>query len=274
MVDKQRILIVDDVPSNIKILNDTLRNEYLISVATNGLDALKIAGSENTPDLILLDIMMPEMDGYEVCRRLKETPKTRNIPILFVTAMGEVEDETKGLGLGAVDYITKPISPPIVQARVRNHMSLKLHQDHLEDLVRERTAQLKRAFEKIKGASLGTIHRLSKAAEFKDEDTGAHVLRMSHYSSAIARKMGLNENIVESILYAAPMHDIGKIGTPDRILLKPGKLDSDEWEVMKEHTIIGAKILEGSDPGFIKLGEMIALTHHEKWDGRGYPHKR
>jgi putative two-component system response regulator len=145
------------------------------------------------------------------------------------------------------------------------------YQQHLEQKVARRTAELRRAVKKIKLASLDTIHRLSRAAEYRDEDTGAHIKRMSQYSAAVARKMGLNEETVEIILYATPMHDVGKIGIPDHILLKPGKLDPDEWQIMKQHTIIGAQILQGSDAEFIKLAKVIALTHHEKWDGSGYP---
>ncbi len=268
---KQTLLVVDDTPVNIDVLDGILGKDYKIKVALNGEKALKIAGSENPPDLILLDIMMPGMDGYEVCRRLKENDATKKIPVIFVTAKDEVEDETKGFKLGAADYITKPVSPPIVRERVKTHLALYDQNRVLEGKVRERTAQLRKAFETIKNASLDTILRLSRAAEYKDEDTGAHILRMSNYSVAVARKMGLGEKTVEAILYAAPMHDIGKIGTPDRILLKPGKLDPDEWEIMKKHATNGGRILVGSDAGFIKLGEVIALTHHEKWDGSGYP---
>lgn len=264
------VLVVDDTETNIDILVETLGDVYDVSVAMDGESALEDI-AERKPDLILLDIMMPGMDGYEVCERLKKNNSTKNIPVIFLTAMTEEQDEAKGLALGAVDYITKPFSPDLVKSRVRNQLELKRHRDHLEELVRERTAQLIKAFETIKSASLDTILRLSRAAEYKDEDIGAHILRMSNYSAAIAGRMGLDEKVVDSILYAAPMHDIGKIGTPDSILLKPGKLDPDEWEIMKQHTVNGGRILEGSDAEFIKLGEVIALTHHERWDGNGYP---
>ncbi len=268
---KQKILVVDDVPENIDVLMETLKFDYKMVAALNGEKALKLATSENPPDLILLDIMMPGMDGYEVCERLKAGKVTKNIPIIFLTALAEEQDEARGLQLGAVDYITKPFSPELVKARVHNQMELKRHQDQLEEIVQERTAQLHSALEKLKGASLSTIYRLSRAAEYKDEDTGAHILRMSSYAAAIARHMGFGDNVVRYIRYAAPMHDIGKIGTPDRILLKPGKLDPNEWEIMKQHTIIGGRILEGEKAGYVKLAEIIALTHHEKWDGSGYP---
>ncbi|MFC1877378.1 HD domain-containing phosphohydrolase [Thermodesulfobacteriota bacterium] len=270
VLPKQTLLVVDDTPENIDILDGILRKDYKIKVALNGKKALEI-GFKNQPDLILLDIMMPGMDGYEVCRRLKENNDTKKIPIIFVTAKGEIEDEARGFKLGAADYITKPVNPVIVRERVKTHLALYDQNRVLEEKVQERTAQLGKAFETIKNASLDTIHRLSRAAEYKDEDTGAHLFRMSNYCAAVARKMRLNKTSVESLLYAAPMHDIGKIGIPDRILLKPGKLDSDEWMIMKQHTTFGAAILEGADKGFIKLGEVIAITHHEKWDGSGYP---
>ncbi len=268
--NKWKVLVVDDEPNNLQLLRQILQNQYQLSFATDGTKALDVAWKVK-PDIILLDIMMPEMDGYETCRRLKVDPETSKIPVIFVTAMGEVEDESRGFEVGGVDYITKPVSAPTVQARVRTHLALYDQNRLLEEMVQQRTKQLRQAFETIKTASLDTIHRLSRAAEYKDEDTGTHIIRMSNYSAAVARKMGLNEKTVESILYAAPMHDIGKIGTPDRILLKPGKLDPDEWAIMKQHTTNGGRILEGSNKGFIKLGEVIAMTHHEKWDGSGYP---
>ena len=265
-----KVMVVDDTKSNIDILLETLGDTYEVRVAMDGEIALEDIAKE-VPDLILLDVMMPGMDGYQVCKTLKSDEKTADIPVIFLTALTEEQDESKGLWLGAVDYITKPFSPDLVKARVSNQLELKAHRDQLEKMVENRTAQLRQALGTIKALSLDTIYRLSRAAEFKDEDTGAHIQRMSRYSAAVARKMGLNDRVVESILYSAPMHDIGKIGTPDRILLKPGKLDADEWKIMKLHTINGGKILEGSDKGFVKLGEIIALTHHEKWDGSGYP---
>ncbi len=267
---KWKVLVVDDEPSNLQLLRQILQDQYQLSFATDGMKALDVA-RKLKPDIILLDIIMPGMDGYETCRQFKVDPVTAKIPVIFVTAMGEVDDERQGFEVGGVDYITKPVSAPIVQARVRTHLALYDQNRVLEEMVQQRTKQLRQAFETIKNASLDTIHRLSRAAEFKDEDTGAHILRMSNYSAVVARKMGLKEKTVESILYAAPMHDIGKIGTPDYILLKPGKLDPAEWEIMKQHTINGGRILEGSEKGFIKLGEIIAMTHHEKWDGSGYP---
>jgi putative two-component system response regulator len=218
------------------------------------------------------------MDGFEVARRLKKEKTTGIIPIVMVTALRGVDDRVRALEAGADDFLTKPVDKTELKARVQSLIKVKAYNDHMRDYQKEleteiakRTEQLRLAFEKIKAASLDTIYRLSRAAEYKDEDTGAHIIRMSNYSAAVAREMGQNNKTVESILLAAPMHDVGKIGTPDRILLKPGKLDADEWEIMKLHAVIGGNILGGSDAGFIKLAEMIALTHHEKWDGSGYP---
>ncbi len=268
---KQTILVVDDMSENIDVLDGILRDDYNIKVALNGEKALRIALSKSPPDLILLDIMMPDMDGYEVCRRLKENRDTRKIPIIFVTAMGEVENETEGFRLGAVDYITKPVNRHVVQARVKTQLALYDQNRVLEEKVQERTIQLKKALDRISEASLDTIYRLSTAAEYKDEDTGAHVKRMSHYAQAVTSCMGLGENVALRILYAAPMHDVGKIGIPDRIILKPGKLDEEEWKIIKQHTTIGGRILKGAEAGYLKLAEIVALTHHEKWDGSGYP---
>lgn len=264
MAEKQRILIVDDTPTNIRILHDLLKNEYRISVAMNGPDAIGLARSKDRPDLILLDIMMPEMDGYEVCRQLKADEMTRNIPILFVTAMGEVENETKGLEVGAVDYLTKPISPSIVKARIHNHMALRYHQEQLEELVSERALQIKKGY-------IDTVHRLTLASEYKDEDTGAHIKRISYYTKAIAERLGMDREFCDRIFYASPIHDIGKVAIPDAVLLKQGLLNKEEWVVMKTHTTVGAKILEGSKSPYLQMAIDIANSHHERWDGNGYP---
>lgn len=272
------ILVVDDDERNLRLMEAILLPlGYEVIMAQNGEEAIKKV-YDSSPDLILLDVMMPKMNGFEVTRQLKKDEETKIIPIVMVTSLREIEDRVKALEVGADDFLNKPVDRMELRARVQSLLKVKAYNDHirnyqseLEAEVAKRTEQLRRAFEKIKGASLDTIYRLSKAAEYKDEDTGAHILRMSNYSATVARKLGLNNKVVESILYAAPMHDIGKIGTPDRILLKPGKLDPDEWEIMKQHAINGGQILEGSEAGFITLGEVIALTHHEKWDGSGYP---
>ena len=273
-----KILVVDDEDMDRRLMEVMLIPlGYDVILARNGEEALEKAW-ETSPDVILLDIMMPRMDGFEVTKRLKDDEKTKIIPIVMVTALGGVEDRVKALEVGADDFLRKPVERIELRARVQSLLKVKAYHDHMRNYQKEleaevarRTEQLWEAFEKIKAASLETIHRLSQAAEYRDEDTFAHIQRMSHYAAAVARKMGLDDRSVETILYAAPMHDVGKIGIPDHILLKPTKPDPDEWEIMKQHTIIGARILEGSDAGFIKLAEVIALTHHEKWDGGGYP---
>ncbi len=262
--DRATVLVVDDTSENIMVLDEILRADYKVKAANNGERALKIAGGDNPPDIILLDIMMPGMDGYEVCRRLKAASATRRIPIIFVTAMSDVQDEAKGFELGAVDYITKPVSPPLVQARVRTHLALYDQNRELERLVRERTAELH-------DTRLEIIHQLGRAAEFKDNETGLHVMRMSHYCFLLGRAAGMSEEDAELLLQAAPMHDIGKIGTPDRVLLKPGKLDDEEWDIMRKHPMAGAAILGHHPSNLLSLAHEVAETHHEKWDGTGYP---
>lgn len=258
------ILLVDDVADNIDILNAVLSPYYRTRVALNGEKALQIARSANPPDLILLDIMMPGLNGYEVCRQLKVNPDTRDIPVIFVTAMSEMEDEKLGLELGAVDYITKPVSPPIVLARVRTHLALYDQNRELARQVRERTAELFNTRQQI-------IRRLGRAAEFRDNETGNHIIRMSHFCRLIGTAAGLGEKTVEILYNASPMHDVGKIGIPDHILLKQGKLDDDEWAIMRQHPQIGAEIIGQHADELLQTAWMIALCHHEKWDGSGYP---
>jgi len=279
IVEKQaRILVVDDEDRNLRLMEALLAPlGYAVELARDGEEAL-LKVQETHPDLILLDVMMPKLDGFEVAKRLKEDEETRVIPVVMVTALHEVEDRVKALEAGADDFLTKPVEKTELRARVRTLLKVKAYNDHmrnyqkdLEAEVAKRTEELHRAFQKIKAASLETIYRLARAAEYKDEDTGAHILRMSHYAAGVALKLGLSDAEAESILYASPMHDVGKIGIPDRILLKQGRLDPEEWAVMKQHTVIGGRILSGSKAEFIKLAEVIALTHHEKWDGSGYP---
>ena len=262
--DKQCVLVVDDTPENIDVIKGVLGDCYRLKVALNGLKALKIAEADPPPDLILLDIMMPEMDGYEVCRRLKENPITRRIPIIFLTAKNQIEDEARGFQLGAVDYITKPISPPIVQARVRTQLALYDQNRTLEEKVVQRTAELN-------STRLEIIRRLGRAAEFKDNETGLHVIRMSKYSQLLGLAAGIDDIEADILLNASPMHDIGKIGTPDSILRKPARLDDDERKEMEKHTIIGASIIGKHETPLLAMARRVALTHHEKWDGSGYP---
>ena len=257
------VLIVDDTPDNISLLKAALMDEYSIKVATRGLKALEIARSMPV-DIILLDVMMPEMDGFETCRRLKEEAATRSIPVVFVTARGEVDDEAKGFSCGGVDYITKPISACIVRARVKTHLALYDQNRALEYRVQERTVELKES-------RLEILNRLGRAAEYRDNETGLHVVRMSRFCKIIALEYGLSAAEAELLLNVAPMHDIGKIGIPDRVLLKPGKLDAEERRIIETHCEIGRQIIGSHTSDLLNASATIAYTHHEKWDGSGYP---
>lgn len=266
MVDETNatVLIVDDNSDNLDVLSGVLRPFYKVKAAINGELALKVASAKKKPDIILLDIMMPGMDGYEVCRQLKKDPTTAQIPVIFVTAKTETKDEQTGFELGAVDYITKPISVPIVLARVRAQLALYNQQRELEILVKQRTKELDET-------RLEVIQRLGVAAEYKDNETGLHVIRMSWYSRFLAEQINANEDWVELLYNAAPMHDIGKIAIPDRVLLKPGKLDKEEWQIMQTHVECGVEILGEHDSELMDMAREIALGHHEKYDGSGYP---
>ncbi|MBF0218964.1 MAG: two-component system response regulator [Gammaproteobacteria bacterium] len=267
---KKSILLVDDTPENLDVLKGVLAPHYRIQIATNGRLALKIATSA-PPDIILLDIMMPDMDGYEVCQHLKNDVRTRDIPILFVTAKSDVEDEAKGFECGAADYLTKPISPPIVLARVKTHLAMHDQKRHLADQVADRTRQLNHRNQELEETRIEVIHQLGRAAEFRDNETGLHIIRMSRYAHLLALKVGLSEPEAEMIYQAAQMHDVGKIGIPDHILLKPGKLTPEEFEVIKKHPDIGYRIIGKQHSPLLNMGAMIAHTHHEKWNGGGYP---
>lgn len=264
MQTRQTILVVDDTPENIEVLNGILSTDYKIRFATSGLKALQIAQSPTPPDLILLDVMMPEMSGHEVCRQLKQDPRTRRIPVIFVTAMGEITDEAYGFELGAVDYITKPVSAPLVQARVKTHLALYDQNRELELKVQERTRELNET-------RLEIIKRLGRAAEYKDNETGLHVIRMSHYSRLLGQAVGITGEDLDTLFNAAPMHDVGKIGIADDILRKPGPLSDEEWKDMKCHPLMGAAIIGESTAPLMQAARLIALSHHEKWDGSGYP---
>ncbi|MBP8225983.1 MAG: two-component system response regulator [Acidovorax sp.] len=279
------VLVVDDTPDNLTLISDLLMDRYRVRVANSGERALKIAASDDAPDLILLDIMMPGMDGYEVCTRLKIGAATRDIPVIFLTAKVTVEDEERGLALGAVDYITKPISPPIVLARVATQLALKGAADflrdknvYLESEVRQRTAELS-AIQDV------TIMAMASLAETRDSDTGNHIRRTQYYVRALAETLrtqarfaaALDDKTIETLFKSAPLHDIGKVGIPDRILLKPGRFEPHEFEIMKTHTTLGRDAIQraedqlGMQVDFLRVAKEIALSHQEKWDGSGYP---
>ena len=266
MSKQHTVLIVDDTPENIDILVDILKADYQLKVAAGGRAALEILAEKDKPDIVLLDIMMPEIDGYQVCKIIKSDPATKKIPVIFITAMNEDEDEAKGFAYGAVDYVTKPVSPPIVLARVATQLDLYDQKNHLEKLVEERTTE-------IYDTRLEIVRRLGIAAEYKDNETGQHILRMSQFCQLTGREYGLSQEEQILLLNASPMHDVGKIGIPDRILLKPGKLDEQEWEIMKTHTTIGGLIIGDHPSELLRTAKMIALTHHERWDGSGYPNE-
>lgn len=257
------VLIVDDTPQNISLLNAALMDKYTVKVATSGKQAIDICLSMPI-DIILLDVMMPEMDGFETCRQLKGHLLTGSIPVIFVTARGEVKDESMGFACGGVDYITKPIRAPIVCARVRTHLALYNQNRALESLVQERTAELNKARFEI-------LHRLGCAGEYRDNETGLHVARVCHYSRIIGLASGLPESEAELLYHAAALHDIGKIGIPDSILFKPGKLDDEEWKIMRTHCEIGQKIIGKEMNSLLEASSIVALIHHERWDGTGYP---
>jgi putative two-component system response regulator len=262
-VDRPVVLVVDDAAESIDVARGVLSTEFQVKAAISGAKALDVIGN-NPPDLILLDVMMPDMSGYEVCRCIKANPHTAQIPVVFATTLSDTESEAKGLELGAVDYVTKPYVPALLRSRVRTHIALFRQQVDLERLVEERTRELL-------DTRLEIIRRLGRAAEYRDNETGMHVLRMSHISRTIALASGMTLERAELLLQASPMHDIGKLGVPDRILLKPGKLDGDEWEMMKRHTTIGAAIIGDHPAELMFVARQVALYHHERWDGTGYP---
>lgn len=276
--NRQRILIVDDTAQNIEALRQLLRTDYAVQAAISGDRGLELARAAPQPDIILLDILMPGMDGYEVCRRLKADPATAHIPVVFISALDQTGDETRGLELGAVDYIRKPFEPVVVKARVRNHLALKHYEQGLEALVQARTAELAMTQQV-------TIEALATLAEYRDSETGGHIKRTQEYVRALARKLAedgpyrdlLDAATIDLLYRCAPLHDIGKVAVRDVILLKPGKLSPEEFEEMKQHVIYGSKALAVAGGGddrssFLSLARDLILGHHERWDGKGYPH--
>jgi len=282
---KPTILVVDDTPDNIDLLRAVLEDDYRTKIAVNGERALKIAAGADQPDLILLDIMMPGMSGYDVCRALKADPATANIPVIFVTAMSEVADEQLGLALGAVDYITKPISAPLVLARIKTQLGMKRMQDFLRDQNHYLESEVERRVREVAALQDVTIHAMASLAETRDSETGNHIRRTSHYLRALAEQVRhlprfrdfLTDKNIELLFKTAPLHDIGKVGIPDHILLKPGRFEPHEMAIMKTHTTLGRDAILaaerelGIEVDFLKYAKEIAYSHHEKWDGSGYP---
>lgn len=249
---RSKILLVDDEPSNLQLLRQTLKESYELFFAKDGKTTLQLA-EQNQPDLILLDVLMPLMDGFETCHQLKSNPKTKHIPVIFITSLNDAIDESKGFEVGGVDYISKPIKPITVKARIKTHLTLV-------DIAELRRTQLQ------------IVECLGRAAEYKDDDTGQHVSRMSRYAKVLAKAAGFSEEQADLLMNAVPMHDIGKIGIPDSILMKQAALTSEEWDIMRTHVEIGVKII-GDDPAeLFRIARTVAQCHHEKWDGSGYPH--
>jgi putative two-component system response regulator len=279
------VLVVDDTPEQLSLVSSLLRDRYKVRVANNGERALEIANSTNKPDLILLDVVMPGMDGYEVCRRLKTQVETHDIPVIFLTVKADIENEQLGFSLGAVDYISKPISPPIVLARVATHLTLKATADFLRDKTVFLEQEIARRTEDMMVVQDVTILAMASLAETRDNDTGNHLRRTQYYVKALAERLKFHprfsslraDNAISILFKSAPMHDIGKVGIPDSILLKPGRLTAEEFEIMKTHTTLGhnaiahAESAHGKPVEFLRVAKEIALYHQEKWDGSGYP---
>ncbi|MFV3369548.1 HD domain-containing phosphohydrolase [Pseudomonas sp. NY15435] len=284
-VVRPTILIVDDAPENLTLLSELLKLLYRVKAARTGEKALQIAQSDEPPDLILLDVMMPGIDGFEVCRRLRGEARTRHIPVIFITAQGAADDEIRGLELGAVDYLTKPINPPTVLMRVDNQLRIKAAADFLRDQNDFLEQEVQRRTRELAAIQDVTIIAMASLAETRDNETGNHIRRTQHYVRTLAEHLqqhprfaaDLDEETRQLLFKSAPLHDIGKVGIPDYILLKPGRLTTDEFEVMKTHTTLGLDALEkaeerlGMDVPFLRLAKQIAYGHHEKWDGSGYP---
>jgi putative two-component system response regulator len=284
---QQTVLIVDDEPDNLIVLCELLKGHYHVKVANNGVTGLKIARSDSRPDIILLDIMMPGMDGYEVCRRLKQEPLSANIPVIFLTAKSDPESEAYGLGLGAVDYITKPISPPILLARIKAQLQIKLDADFLEDKSRYLEREVIRRSREVAAIQELTILALASLAGFREHETGNHLFRIQHYIKALAEKLRFNprfvhflsDNNINLLFWVAPLHDLGKFGIPDRILLKPGdtRFTPEEFEIVKSHTTLGWRAIRqaeqslGISVAVLNIAKDVILYHHEKMDGSGYP---
>jgi putative two-component system response regulator len=282
---KPTVLVVDDTPDNLALMSALLKDTYRVKVANNGETGLKIARGDDPPALILLDVMMPGMDGYDVCRQLKADPATRDIPVIFLTAKTDSQDEQKGLSLGAADYISKPVNPGIVLARVATQLALKASADFLRDKSAYLEQEVARRTQEVAAAQEVMILAMTSLAETRDSDTGNHIRRTQHYVKALAEALQTHPRFADALRGAAipllfksaPLHDIGKVGIPDRILLKPGKLTPEEFDIMKTHTTLGFEAIVqaeqtlGAAVPFLRTAKEIAFSHQEKWDGSGYP---
>lgn len=285
MTVTETILIVDDSPENLTVLNELLQPIYRVRVATSGEKALRIASTNPLPDLILLDVMMPEMDGYQVFQQLRADTATSHIPVIFVTAMDSAEAEMAGLDLGAADYITKPYLAPIVLARIKTQLELKQARDRLSNQNAWLEAEISRRMEENELTQEVSIRALAHLAETRDPETGNHIIRTQAYVHQLALELRkhprfaatLTDQYIHLLARSAPLHDIGKVGIPDAVLLKPGKFTPAEWEIMKSHAYKGSQAFEAAERDakqsvkFLSLAKTIALSHHEKWDGSGYP---
>lgn len=271
--NKQSILIVDDQPTNIQALIQILKDQFAIQAAKDGHKALELARSIPQPDLILLDVMMPVKDGFTVCAELKSDPATQHIPIIFITSKNETIDEAKGLRLGAVDYLTKPVNPELVLARIHNHLELASYRKNLEIKVKEKTLALVELNEEIENTLQDTLFTVGEIVEQRSMETGFHVKRVSEYAYHLALQYGMEGSECDRLRLASYLHDIGKTAIPDQILNKPGKYEPHEFEQMKKHTEFGYNILKNSPRPIFQVAATVAYTHHEKWDGSGYPNQ-
>lgn len=283
--DRATVLVIDDTPENLELIFQLLRPRYRVLLANDGSTGLRMARQASPPDLILLDVMMPGLDGYEVCGQLKADPATAAIPVIFITARSQIQDEEKGFSCGCVDYITKPISPPILQARVATQLALKSSSDQLRLYNKDLLAEVERRTHEVQMVQDVTIMAMASMAETRDNETGMHIRRTQHYVRTLAERLRqqshfadrLDDILINILFKSAPLHDIGKVGIPDAILLKPGRLDVAEFEIMKTHTRLGLETIEAAEKlldvpsSFLTVARQIAYGHHEKWDGSGYP---
>lgn len=272
MKKQQRILAVDDDGRNRKLIHALITRDGYDCLCVEDGEAALAAVADYAPDLMLVDVMMPGMDGFELTRRLKADSTTSNIPVILVTALNDRDSRLKGLEAGAEEFLSKPLDGMELSIRMRNMLRLKEYSDFLLYHKELLEIQVKARTEELWETQLEVVNSLGRAAEYRDNETGMHIVRMSKYSQLMAQSLGLGDKRAELILHASPMHDIGKVGIPDSILLKPGKLTGEEWEIMKTHVTIGHRILCAEKSSeLMEIAKLIALNHHEKWDGSGYP---